>query len=70
MTQRFFINRRTGDDRRHGRDQRKNPRLDLSHKRRRKQQDRRSADRNISDDFYASNNFFVRKGFGKFDNKH
>jgi hypothetical protein len=40
----FFFNRRSGTDRRKGKEQRQNPRLDLSHKRRRKSDDRRSTD--------------------------
>ncbi|MFA7553426.1 MAG: hypothetical protein WCY88_04175 [Spongiibacteraceae bacterium] len=44
MTMLFFFNRRSGTDRRKGKEQRQNPRLDLSHKRRRKSDDRRSTD--------------------------
>jgi hypothetical protein len=53
MTSRIFINRRSGSDRRLNREQRVNPRLDLSHQRRRKTDTRRN-NRNIADDFYAS----------------
>jgi len=52
MTQKFFIDRRTGADRRSGEDQRKNPRLDLPHKRRRTTPDRRSGG-SVTSDFYA-----------------
>lgn len=52
MTQKFFIDRRSGDERRTGTDKRKNPRLDLPHKRRRKSDDRRRAS-SVTDDFYA-----------------
>ncbi|MGK0500144.1 MAG: hypothetical protein ACJAYG_001790 [Oceanicoccus sp.] len=54
MTTRFFINRRTAGDRRKGREQRHNPRLDLSHRRRRKHDERRDLDRSNSADFYAA----------------
>lgn len=60
MSQRFLFDRRSGADRRRGAEQRKNPRLDLPHKRRRKTDDRRQQDRSMSDDFYASNNFFIQ----------
>jgi hypothetical protein len=53
MTQKFFIDRRSGEERRSGADKRKNPRLDLPHKRRRKSGDRRRADGSVIDDFYA-----------------
>gem|GEM_PF-2216880 len=56
MSHRFFFNRRSGVDRRTGRDQRLNPRLDLSHKRRRKPGDRRDLGRTDADDYYATNN--------------
>jgi len=60
MTNRFFFNRRTGLDRRQGKEQRQNPRLDLSHKRRRKSDERRDLERSDAGDFYASNNYFSR----------
>lgn len=53
MTQKFFIDRRSGEDRRTGKDKRENPRLDLPHKRRRKAEERRRADGSVVDDFYA-----------------
>lgn len=59
MSQRFLFDRRSGDDRRQGKDKRQNPRLDLPHKRRRKMADRRRQDRSMSDDFYASNSFYI-----------
>ena len=40
----FFVDRRTGHERRTGDDQRQNPRLDLSHRRRRKTDERRRDD--------------------------
>jgi len=52
MTNKFFIDRRSGDDRRTGQDKRENPRLDLPHKRRRKKTERRR-DGSVTDDFYA-----------------
>lgn len=54
MTNRFFINRRTGNDRREGSEKRKNPRLDLSHKRRRQFTDRRQLNRSLLEDFHAT----------------
>lgn len=53
MTQKFFIDRRSGDERRSADDQRKNPRLDLPHKRRRKAAERRG-NGSMADDFYAT----------------
>ena len=48
----FFVNRRSGGDRRSGADQRKNPRLDLSFRRRRKGEERR-ADHDLATDFFS-----------------
>lgn len=53
MSQRVFINRRTGNDRRNSLEQRRNPRLDLSHRRRRRSPERRSTERNLTEDFMA-----------------
>jgi hypothetical protein len=58
MPYNFFINRRRGDERRQGKEPRLNPRLDLSHRRRRKPLDRRSS-RSISEDFFAHDNSSV-----------
>lgn len=52
MTQKIFFERRSGRDRRSGHDQRRNPRLDLPQRRRRRQPDRR-ANRTRVEDFYA-----------------
>lgn len=48
-----FIDRRNGNERRKGSERRDNPRLDLTHKRRRKGADRRAANRSMVDDYYA-----------------
>ncbi|WP_157117940.1 hypothetical protein [Oceanicoccus sagamiensis] len=69
MSNRFFFNRRTGLDRRKGSEQRQNPRLDLSHKRRRKTDERRDQERSSAGDFYASNNYFSRSNLSSPD-KH
>ena len=53
MSQRVFINRRKGSERRSVSEQRKNPRLDLSHRRRRTKPDRRSTERTLTEDFMA-----------------
>lgn len=53
MNKKFFMDRRSGQDRRSGKDQRRNPRLELPGKQRRKQADRRAANRSTVDDFYA-----------------
>ncbi|WP_019531391.1 hypothetical protein [Dasania marina] len=50
----ILINRRAISDRRLGNDRRKAPRLDLSHKRRRKSDDRRDSARTLVEDFHAS----------------
>lgn len=42
MSKKFFFNRRSGEDRRSGEEQRENPRLDLPHRRRRRNPDRRA----------------------------
>lgn len=52
-TMTFFIDRRNGAERRRDNDRRDNPRLDLSHKRRRKGADRRTPNRDMLEDFYA-----------------
>jgi hypothetical protein len=70
MNNRFFFNRRSGIDRRQSEDQRLNPRLDLSHKRRRKTDERRSRNRSSASDFYANNNFFMRKDMKVPPQKH
>ena len=57
----FFNRRRTKSDRRNGTDPRQNPRLDLSHRRRRKSDDRRSINRDIREDFYASPSLFSKE---------
>ena len=64
MSHRFFFNRRAKTERRMTKEQRHNPRLDLSHKRRRKSDERRQTDRDTTEDFYASNNFFRRRNLG------
>jgi len=51
MSDNFFFDRRKGE-RRSGVDPRKNPRLDLAHRRRRKGDDRRKTD-NLVEDFGA-----------------
>jgi hypothetical protein len=53
MTQRVFINRRKGSERRSESEKRKNPRLDLSHRRRRTRLERRSTERTLTEDFMA-----------------
>ncbi|MCR8923234.1 hypothetical protein NO559_10645 [Dasania sp. GY-MA-18] len=50
----MLINRRTLGDRRQGGDRRKAPRLDLSHKRRRKNDQRRDCSRSLVEDFHAA----------------
>lgn len=65
MTYRFFFNRRSGIDRRQAQEQRLNPRLDLSHKRRRKTDERRGCNRLTTTDIYTGNHCF-----GSNDNKH
>lgn len=52
MNPKFFVDRRSGQDRRSGEEQRQNPRLDLPHKRRRRQADRRRGG-TMAEDFYA-----------------
>lgn len=52
MTQKFFIDRRSGEDRRSGADKRQNPRQDLPQKRRRKAAERRAGG-SVTGDFYA-----------------
>ncbi|MBL4826472.1 MAG: hypothetical protein JKY66_01935 [Spongiibacteraceae bacterium] len=54
MANKIFINRRSGKDRRRDYEQRQNPRLDLSCRRRRREPDRRVPARELRDDFYAS----------------
>ena len=46
-----------------------NPRLDLSHKRRRKSDDRRQG-RSVSDDIYASNSIFTLEKTNRPRTKH
>ena len=70
MSHRFLFDRRSGNDRRTGEDQRQNPRLDLPHKRRRKTADRRKQDRTMTDDFYASNSFVYQKTSSRPNTKH
>ena len=52
MRGRVFVDRRSGDDRRDGADPRKNPRLDLVHRRRRKGDERRRS-KGLLDDYTA-----------------
>ncbi|MEH6559266.1 MAG: hypothetical protein V7459_15230 [Oceanicoccus sp.] len=70
MSQRFFFNRRSGIDRRTGRDPRLNPRLDLSHKRRRKTDERRNRGRTDADDFYASDSYAHQQDLSRTPDKH
>lgn len=50
----ILINRRVISDRRQGGDRRKAPRLDLTHKRRRKTDGRRDTARTLIEDFWAN----------------
>lgn len=49
----YFVNRRKGQDRRLDEDRCKDVPVDLFHRKRRKSTDRRSTDRDLSDDYYA-----------------
>lgn len=54
MTQKLvFVNRRRGSDRRFSRDPCKELPLDLYHRKRRKNRERRNVNRTLSDDYYA-----------------
>ena len=70
MSSRFFFDRRARSERRINKDQRENPRLDLSHKRRRKTDERRDHRRNTRDDFYATSYLFDAKNGDRVSNKH
>ena len=48
-----FVNRRKGSDRRLDADPCKGLPLDLFHRKRRKQKDRRTGERSLTDDYYA-----------------
>ena len=70
MNNRFFFDRRAKPERRINKDQRLNPRLDLSHKRRRKSDERRASKRTTRDDFYASRTKFGHRTGNRLSDKH
>jgi hypothetical protein len=65
MSKKFFIERRSGNDRRSGEEQRYNPRLDLPHKRRRVLLERRRKTALRVEDFYALNELAMEETANK-----
>ena len=70
MNKTFFFDRRRGNDRRKGREQRQNPRLDLTYRRRRSGDERRNGDRSKVEDVYASGSLGSGRGLYPRSSRH